>query len=72
VGNKRHLLLGKHSGATYIRKRLEDLGVEANEEQVARILLKVKALGEIKGRVSDADFEELVKEVMHPEEHFKA
>ena len=72
VGNRRHLMLGKHSGATYIRKRLEDLKIEASEEQVARILQKVKALGEIKGRVSDADFEELVKEVVHPEEHFKA
>ncbi len=72
VGNRRRLMLGKHSGATYIRKRLEDLKIEATEEQVIRILQKVKALGEIKGRVSDADFEELVKEVVHPEEHFKA
>ena len=72
VGNRRHLLLGKHSGATYIKKRLEDLNVKASEEQVGQILIKVKALGEIKGRVSDADFEELVKEVMHPELHFKA
>ncbi len=72
VGNKRHLFLGKHSGAHYIRKRLEELGVESSDEQVALILAKVKALGEVKGRVSDSDFEDLVKEVMHPEEHFKA
>ncbi|MCU0862125.1 MAG: homocitrate synthase family protein [Methanomassiliicoccales archaeon] len=72
VGNKRHLLLGKHSGAHYIRKRLEELGVSATEEQVSTILAKVKALGEVKGRVSDTDFEDLVKEVLHPEEHFKA
>jgi len=72
VGNRRHLLLGKHTGATYIRKRLEDLQIQASEEQVALILQKVKALGEVKGRVSDVDFEDLVKEVMHPEEHFKA
>ncbi|HTY47926.1 MAG TPA: homocitrate synthase family protein [Methanomassiliicoccales archaeon] len=72
VGNRRHLLLGKHSGATYIRKRLDELSIEATDDEVARILQKVKALGEIKGRVSDADFEELVKEVIHPEEHFKA
>ncbi len=72
VGNRRRLMLGKHSGGTYIKKRLTDLNIEATEEQVTRILQKVKALGEIKGRVSDADFEELVKEVVHPEEHFKA
>jgi len=72
VGNRRHLILGKHSGAHYIEKRLEDLGIDASEEQVTLILAKVKALGEVKGRVSDADFEDLVKEVMHPEQHFKA
>lgn len=72
VGNKRHLLLGKHSGGHYIRKRLEELGVSATEEQVSTILAKVKALGEVKGRVSDTDFEDLVKEVLHPEDHFKA
>ena len=72
VGNKRHLILGKHSGAHYIKRRLEELGIESDDEQVARILEKVKALGEVKGRVSDSDFEDLVKEVMHPEEHFKA
>ncbi|MEM0449441.1 MAG: homocitrate synthase family protein [Methanomassiliicoccales archaeon] len=72
VGNRRQLLLGKHSGSHYIRKRLEDLGYSATEEQVLAILAKVKALGEVKGRVSDADFEDLVKEVLHPEEHFKA
>ncbi len=72
VGNKRHLILGKHSGAHYIKKRLEDLGMKSSDEQVAQILAKVKALGEVKGRVSDSDFEDLVKEVMHPEEHFKA
>jgi len=72
VGNKRHLILGKHSGTHYIKRRLEELGIESDDEQVARILEKVKALGEVKGRVSDSDFEDLVKEVMHPEEHFKA
>ena len=72
VGNQRHLLLGKHSGTAYIKKRLEELNIQATEEQVAQILAKVKALGDIKGRVSDSDFEDLVKEVMHPEEHFKA
>lgn len=72
VGNQRRLMLGKHTGGAYIRKRLEDLGLEASEEQVSQILSKVKALGEVKGRVSDSDFEELVEEVMHPEEHFKA
>jgi len=72
VGNQRRLMLGKHSGGAYVKKRLEDLGIEASEEQTSQILQKVKSLGEVKGRVSDSDFEDLVNEVIHPEEHFKA
>lgn len=64
VGNQRHIVMGKHSGATYLRKRLEDLGMEANEDELARILNKVKSLGEKKGRVSDAEFKTIADEVL--------
>lgn len=65
VGNQRHLTMGKHTGATYIRKRLEDMKVEATEDQLCQILLRVKKLGESRGRVSDEEFERIVDEVMN-------
>ncbi len=64
VGNQRHLKMGKHTGVTYIKKRLEDMKVEATEEQVCQTLLRIKKLGEIRGRVSDKEFERIVDEVM--------
>jgi methanogen homocitrate synthase len=64
VGNQRHLRMGKHTGVTYIRKRLEDLKVDVTEEQLCQILLRVKRLGEKRGRVSDREFERIVDEVM--------
>jgi methanogen homocitrate synthase len=64
VGNRRHIVMGKHSGATYLKKRLDDLGLEANEDELARILNKVKSLGEKKGRVSDAEFKAIAEEVL--------
>ena len=67
VGNQRHLRMGKHTGVTYVRKRVEDLGIEATEEQLCQILLRVKRLGEKQGRVSDGEFDALVHEVMRPE-----
>lgn len=64
VGNRRHLRMGKHTGITYIKKRLEELGVSATQEQVCQVVLRVKTLGERQGRVSDREFERIVREVI--------
>jgi methanogen homocitrate synthase len=64
IGNKRHLIMGKKTGLNYVRKRVEDLGLTATEEQLAKILCEVKKLGEKKGRVSDDEFKHIVSMVL--------
>ena len=64
VGNRRHLRLGKHSGASYLKKRLADLGLECTPSQLNLILDDVKALGEEQGRVDDQEFIGIVKKVL--------
>jgi len=64
VGNRRHLRLGKHSGASYLKKRLQDLGYECSPSQLNLILDDVKALGEERGRVDDQEFLAIVKRVL--------
>ncbi|MEE9151583.1 MAG: homocitrate synthase family protein [Thermoplasmata archaeon] len=61
VGNKRKLVLGKHSGKTVVRDRLEEKGVMATEEEICDILREIKVIGEQKGRVSNREFWEVVK-----------
>lgn len=61
VGNKRRLVLGKHSGKSVVKERLEEKGVEATDEQVCDILREIKVIGEEKGRVSGREFWEVVK-----------
>ncbi len=61
VGNKRRLVLGKHSGKTVVKDRLKEKGVEASEEEVCDILREIKAIGEQKGRVSNREFLKVVK-----------
>jgi len=61
VGNRRHLRLGKHSGASYLKKRLADLGYECTPSQLNLILDDVKSLGEQQGRVDDQEFLSIVK-----------
>ncbi|OPY31151.1 MAG: putative homocitrate synthase AksA [Methanomassiliicoccales archaeon PtaU1.Bin124] len=64
VGNKRHILMGKHTGITYVRKRVEELKLKVTEEQLNQILAEVKSLGEKKGRVSDNEFRQIVNIVL--------
>lgn len=61
VGNKRRLVLGKHSGKTVVRDRLKEKGIEATEEEICDILRDIKVIGEQKGRVSKKKFWEVVK-----------
>lgn len=61
VGNKRKLVLGKHSGKTVVKDRLEEKKIEATEEEICDILREIKVIGEQKGRVSNKAFWEVVK-----------
>jgi isopropylmalate/homocitrate/citramalate synthase len=68
VGNHRLLRLGKHSGITYIRKRVEELGFEPSDEHICEIVLRVKVKGEEHGIVSDQDFKGIVESVINEED----
>jgi methanogen homocitrate synthase len=61
VGGKRKLVLGKHSGKTVVKDRLEEKGILASDEQICDILREIKVIGEEKGRVSSKKFWEIVK-----------
>jgi isopropylmalate/homocitrate/citramalate synthase len=58
--------MGKHSGLNYIRKRVDDIGLIATDEQLSEILDRVKLIGEKKGRVNDLEFREIVASVIRP------
>ena len=65
VGNKFSVTLGKKSGAMSIRWRLEDLHLEATDEQVDQILAKVKETGVRKRRgLTDEEFVAIAREVL--------
>lgn len=59
VGNRRHLRLGKHSGSTFVKRLLKERGITATEEEVFRILDRIKELPE----VNEEGFWEIVREV---------
>jgi methanogen homocitrate synthase len=64
VGNRRRLVLGKHSGTAIIRSRLQERGVNPSQERVCDIVREIKRLGELQGRVSDEQFWKVVESVL--------
>ncbi len=64
VGNRRRLVLGKHSGTHIVKSRLDEKGVSASQEQICDIVRAIKRAGEEHGRVSDDEFWNIVKDVM--------
>ena len=64
VGNKFYVAIGKKSGAHSIRWRLEDLSMNASDEQVEKILSKVKQQAiQMKRSLTDDEFMTIVKQV---------
>ena len=65
VGRKFEMVLGKKSGRPSIKVKLEELGIEASDDRIAELLLKVKQKGiEKKGVLSNDEFEVILKETL--------
>jgi methanogen homocitrate synthase len=64
VGNRRRLVLGKHSGTTIVKNRLSERNVSATQEQICEIVREIKKRGEQHGRVSDDEFWDIVDTVL--------
>lgn len=60
VGNRRRLVLGKHSGTHIVKSRLDEKGVSATQEQICDMVRAIKRAGEEHGRVSDEEFWSIV------------
>lgn len=64
VGHTRRIVLGKHTGANAIKAKLEEYGIELNNEQFKKIYDQVKALGDKGKCVTDADLKALAESVL--------
>jgi 2-isopropylmalate synthase len=66
------LVLGKHSGRHALRVRLEELGFELSDEDVATAFKRFKKLADKKKTITDGDLEAIVADELYgPEEIFK-
>ena len=65
VGNSHGVFLGKKSGKHSIQWKLDQMGIKASDEQMEKILVKVKKKSEeTKTSVDDAEFRRIVDQVL--------
>lgn len=64
VGHSRRIVLGKHTGARAIRSKLDDYGIEMDEDQFCSLYDQVKKLGDKGKTVTDADLHALAETVI--------
>lgn len=65
VGNKRRIVLGKHSGRHAVAWALKNIGVEPSEELVTYVLERVKELAVKKVKVDEAVLREVVRSYIY-------
>jgi len=63
IGQRRTLALGKHTGQAHVKAVLQGQNVKLTQAQVEAVTLKLKVLGERKGKVTFDEFWEIVAEV---------
>ncbi len=61
--SKSNLILGKHSGRHAFRNRVEELGFNADEDQINNAFIEFKKLADTKKEIYDGDIEALIMNI---------
>jgi D-citramalate synthase len=64
VGRTRRLASGKHAGSHGIKASLNEMGLVPSDEQLQKVFLQVKKLGDKGKKVTDADLQTIAETVM--------
>ncbi len=64
VGHTRKIVLGKHTGANALRSKLDEYGIEMNEDQFCTVYDQIKTLGDKGKKVTDADLKAIAVTIL--------
>ena len=65
VGRKRRFVFGKHTGRKSIEMAVKELEIDASRDELDEILRRVKELGDLGRRITDADLQVIAETVTH-------
>ncbi|MGC9517274.1 MAG: 2-isopropylmalate synthase [Methanomicrobiales archaeon] len=64
VGHTRRIVLGKHTGAKALKSKLDDYGIEMEEDQFCQVFDQIKDLGDKGKMVTDADLKAIAESIL--------
>ncbi len=64
VGSKRRIVLGKHTGVHAISAKLRELGIYGDEKQISEISRRVKKIGDMGKKITEADLMAIAEAVI--------
>ncbi|MBS7248078.1 MAG: homocitrate synthase [Candidatus Jordarchaeales archaeon] len=64
LGRSRKIVVDRYAGKHAVKAKLDELGVEVNEEQLEKITRKIKELSDKKKRIENADILAIAEEVL--------
>lgn len=64
VGARRRIQAGKHAGSHGVSSQLKNLGIEATNEEIKKIVQRVKIIGDQGKTVTDVDLDKIAREVI--------
>lgn len=64
VGHTRRIVLGKHTGAKAIKSKLDEYGIEMDDQQFGKVFDQIKSLGDKGKKVTDADLKAIAETVL--------
>ena len=71
IGRTRRFAFGKHTGKASVMSVLDEMGLTADDDQMKRIVEKIKELGDKGKLVTDSDFQAIVEDVLSIEKEEK-
>ena len=63
VGNRRRIILGKHSGKAALKYKLELMNINLTSEEFEKVYDKIKNLGDLGKYISDIDLKTIINEI---------
>jgi D-citramalate synthase len=71
IGRERKIVLGKHAGKSSVTLAVKEMGFKVDDSQLNEILERVKELGDLGKKVTDADLETITNAVLNIQKEAK-
>ncbi|HEY9077749.1 MAG TPA: Lrp/AsnC ligand binding domain-containing protein [Anaerolineaceae bacterium] len=63
IGRERHIIIDKYTGKLAVQSRLDEYGIKVNDDELSRIVVEIKNIGDRRKILHDSDILEIAEKV---------